>query len=200
MATIERQRVSKGTSLIFFALFLTISSCSESTPDRDFAIEDLLIAPSAFPSSWRVLAQGRPHDQKEKRAIEATGFYLDTGLPELTGADLSIYRYQSVQSACSAFDKWERREFNSSSIGSLTPWGTPPELSYKSPIADQSRFACHISSITETTICQFMGQYEEFMVAFYTGFDAQHMTYSDVQRILEAIDARMAHYLKGKIH
>ena len=192
--------MSKRALLFLLGLLLVLSACSENAPHRDFSVEDLLVDPSVFPSSWRLVAEGIPPDQEEKWATEANGFSLDTGLPDLTPADLSIYRYKSVRSASSAYDKWEPRNFNSSSIGAQTPWEAPPELPYESPTADKSRFACHISSITQTTICQFMGQYEEFLVIFYTGFDGKHMTFADLQRILQAIDARMAHYLKGKIH
>jgi hypothetical protein len=186
------------TLLFLLGLLLVLSACSENAPLRDFSIEDLLIDPSEFPSSWRLVAVGIPPDQEERWASEANGFSLDTGLPELTGADLSIYRYKSIRSASSAYDKWEPRDFNSSSIAAQTSWEAPPELPYESPTADKSRFACHISSITKTTICQFMGQYEEFLVVFFTGFDGEHMTYADLEHILQAIDTRMAHYLSGQ--
>ena len=179
-------------------LVLITSSCSADRVRSDLVMEDLLIEQSCFPPGWYVVvANAVPSEKRERRAEDAIGIWLEPSSPDLTGAGYEVYRYKSIPAARSAFDKWVKREFNSSSIGSLTAWEVPSELPYRSSVADRSRLGCHVSGITGTRICQFMGQYDEFMVIFYTGFGEQHMTYAALEHILQTIDERMTLYVKN---
>jgi len=44
-----------------------------------------------------------------------------------------------------------------------------------------------------------IGQYDEYFVIFNTYMSPDFMTYEDLERVLRAIDERMAHYLAEDI-
>lgn len=78
------------------------------------------------------------------------------------------------------------------------PWSVPAELPYQSSVADRFRFACYGRDGSSVQICQAVGQYEEYIVAFDIHMDSEHpdcMSFKDLEGILIAIDERMALYL-----
>jgi len=44
-------------------------------------------------------------------------------------------------------------------------------------------------------MCNMIGQYEEYFVRFNSHISPDFMTYADLERVLKAIDERMALYL-----
>jgi hypothetical protein len=75
-------------------------------------------------------------------------------------------------------------------------WSTPDQLRYQSPVAEQVRFACSTEADDGRQVCQAVGQYGRYMTRFHTFMTLNTMTLSDFERILVAIDERMAFYLQ----
>jgi hypothetical protein len=168
-------------------------------PERAFEIEDLLVDVSDFPANWYVNAPPAPMPhcdgaittQKEDIHI---GFRAKS--PTHIAAGQTVYRFGARWLAAAEYSDRLPIEFNSNSVASLTPWETPPELPYRSPVADQFHFACHVNAVlTPQTVCAAMGQYEEYLLISHSIMDPEYMTFADLERILVAIDERMALYL-----
>ncbi len=161
----------------------------EPVPTPAFPIEKLLLDESAFPEGWG--QQGTPsYKNAYTLGVERTGV---TFINRVVAVH-EVYRFSSAERAISKYpgsnDSWwfSPRE-------GWGPWSVPAELPYQSPVADQFRFACYTEQQTGRQACQAVGQYEQYLVRFHTFMWPETMTFADLQRILVAIDERMAFYL-----
>jgi len=181
-------------SVVMSVLLLILGACSTQAypPERPFEIEQLLIDDSFFPSGWAIDPEG-PFVPPQAplggyNSIERIGlnFYVQNGV-----AIEDIHRFRSKDESAEEFKRWQETRFSQREID--TPWTVPRELPYRSLVADQFYFAC--AQEGGTPMCRFLGQYEEYLVLFNTQMSPRSMSYTDVERILRAIDERMAHYL-----
>jgi hypothetical protein len=120
------------------------------------------------------------------------GFTADS--PIRIGAGHTVYRFSARWKAAAAYSEQLPVNF-ANSAAAVTPWEAPEDLPYESAVADQFHFACHRTTLGPNTVCQAMGQYEEYLVVFHTHIAPDYMTYADLGQILIAIDERMAFYL-----
>jgi hypothetical protein len=176
----------------------------DPAPERLFEIEELLIGVSAFPADWRVASPAAPEPHYDgaittQREDIQIGFKANS--PALLVAGHRVYRFGASWKAAAAYSEQLPVQFNSNSVASLTPWESPEELPFESAVADQFHFACHVDAIgTPATVCLAMGQYQEYLVLFHTIMDTDYMTFADLERILVAVDERMALYLGKDTH
>lgn len=169
-------------------------------PRRDFRIEELLIDESVFPEGWKVDPAGPSAPAKAPlgglKSIERTSlhFYIwgVSGEQIWSGvAGEQIHRFWSVNDAVEEFERQMGLAF---AVGKYdTPWVVPAELPYQSSAADRVFFACSVHG--SIPMCRMIGQYDEYFVIFNTHMSPDFMTYEDLERVLQAIDERMAHYL-----
>jgi hypothetical protein len=75
-----------------------------------------------------------------------------------------------------------------------TDWYIPSEYNYNSSVVDNHQFRCQTHKPSGVENCQFVGQYETYIVRFHT-YVSPIMTYDDQARILQAIDNKMARCL-----
>jgi hypothetical protein len=76
-----------------------------------------------------------------------------------------------------------------------TDWYIPSKFNYNSPIVTHYRFGCRTYRPSGVESCQLVAQYGVYLVRFHT-FMSSIMTYDDLERILQAIDDKMAKCLK----
>lgn len=185
---------------IIGGLVLAVAGCVRPAPTREFTIDDLLINQSVFPAGWYTSAPPAPVQIVDGAIIadESIKITFTVDDPDWHTAGLEIYRFSSEYGAAREYRSQLSVLFNSRSTAALTPWETPAELSYESPVANQSHFACGRSSITGKMGCRFLGQYDEYLVVF-ASVVGPRMDFADLERILQAIDGRMAHYLTEDI-
>jgi len=159
-----------------------------------FPIQDVLLDESVFPEGFRAV---RPFDPEDRLPAEqvARHFLTEKCHPLMVGAGQQVYRfYGGAQSAAEAYPQ-EIAIWLSPNRGD---WSIPPELSYESVVADQYRFGCYPEQETATVECQAVGRYGEYIVLFDAELDPDHpecLSFTDLERILVAIDERMALYL-----
>lgn len=190
------------------ALSLLLVSCGLLAPLRPtpsprpepIALLDLLIDRSVFPAGWRSDAKPESLSRSFPRSEESLGIWLRIRSINSVASHY-IVRYRDAFDAAYEYEEEHGREFGLALI--LTPWAAPAGLSYESTIADQFRFACATSegfsrSYPPFYECVAVGRYEEFVSVFSTVVDPDHMTYTDLRRILTIIDKRMARYVKGE--
>jgi hypothetical protein len=165
---------------------------------REFEIAELLLDAQVFPAGWHV-SQG-PRQYGEDRAGKDNR-YIEFSSRNATKHSMHmIFQYQDDSAASYWYAEYLPAEFRSALR--LTPWETPIDLQYQSHVADQFRFACADfqyadadGNLNRYTRCTAMAQYDEYVSVFFTYISLESMTYSDLERILKAIDERMAHYL-----
>lgn len=196
MATCGRAiEVSDSLFVVVLGLLMLLSACQTSAPERGFAAQDLLIDEGVVPPGWS-LYKG-PTDILANEGQAAGAFItFHTDAPVIVRAGENVYQYASRRKAARHYARFERDYFNDDSVYNLTPWELPAELPYGSSVANQSRFGCAEKSFGyRSTICGFLGQYEEFLVfstATVAAEGEQYMTMAELEPILRAIDQKMA--------
>jgi hypothetical protein len=181
-------------------LLLGMVSCSLSralpTPTPPAVpIHDCLVDVSVFPQGWSADFSPHQYDLPGRvlpgRAQEGVSIQLRSkGFGALAHHD--VLRYQNKQRAADEYHRQQPGVFFSA--GRLTPWEAPEALSYESPIADQFRLACaDIEVAGRFRLCTAQGQYDEHLSTFSTWVSPDYMTYANLERVLKAIDERMAH-------
>ena len=162
---------------------------------------DLMIDVSVFPEDWDVCVGPSPppdHIQSERGELEFlyVGFCPEGFEGGIGGAEHDVFRYApGLDVALAYYLDFSRREFSNRYM--ITPYATPGEWSYESPVADRFKFACAelepFRVTRRTRTCTALAQYEEYISVF--GAHMSYMTLEDMERILVAIDERMALYL-----
>jgi hypothetical protein len=174
-----------------------------SARERTFADADLLIEAHNMPEHWAVAEYSATTRDEEGQISGAyiSFYYTETAFFVRGGED--IYRYGSISRADRHYRRLEDSVFtpNIRQTVSVVPEG----FTFSSITADQWRFACHESTFSPTpefgnvrTICQFLAQYDEFIVYFTitTQVEDEAMTTIDqVQSIIETIDQKMGRFL-----
>jgi hypothetical protein len=188
--------------LLFSVLMLcTVAGCSATpTPKvRDFRIDDLLIDLSIFPSGWYV---DSPPSHTTDSKGQVDGRYIQFRSEGFVARSMhTVYQYRDSRTAA----YWYREYLPFGSAERLTSWEVPSELPYESKVAAQFRFACADfrqnpgDDSERLRACLAAGQYDEYVSIFSISMSpddmAEHIPYSYLERILKAIDERMAHYL-----
>jgi len=180
----------------YYGLYLQVACTGGGSPARSFGVEELLLDESAFPEGWKTRGPFEPDDglPAERVAVDFDAYpNPDTSL----AAWQEVYRFWGGTRCADIgyrseglvwFAPWPGRG----------PWRPPTELSYQSAVAGRFRLECCAPEGSSMQTCQAMGEYEEYLVVFRVDVDARypdHMGFGDVERILVAIDKRMAVYL-----
>lgn len=158
----------------------------ETAPERSFTTKELLIGLSEMPPGWTVSnGPTKLKDDVSSKDASIVVFQADTSAIR-RGAMQRAYRYRSSSGAKRMYEEYIRPgQFGT----------TPPEWTYQSPVADQSYFACYDYEGREPLNCEWSGRYEEYVVAFGSWIIPDRMSLQDMERVVRAIDARMAQYL-----
>jgi hypothetical protein len=162
---------------------------------------DLLIDGSVFPEGWYVCIGPAPppeHIHSERGELEFlyVGFCPEGFEQGIGGAEHDVFRYApGLDVTLAYYLDFSRREFSNRHM--VTPYAIPGEWSYHSPVANHFKFACAelepFGLGPRIRTCTAVAQYGEYISVF--GAHMSHMTLEDMERILTAIDDRMALHL-----
>jgi hypothetical protein len=164
-------------------------------------IYDLVIDASVFPPSWYTcLGPLRPPERARGDRLEQDMLYagfcpvgFDQGIG---GAQHAVFDYGDELGGAIAF-RWDFSRHEFSNRYTVSPFAVPEQWSYRSPVADRFKFACaEVEPFGEdrpVLSCEALAQYDEYISLFSA--QLSHMTLEDLERILVAIDERMALYL-----
>lgn len=198
--------VAKSSVLVGFVLVLVSSviSCvcfevSYGYPPPAFANEELLLDESSFPEGWQ--ANEWTYNPRERLPADQTGrSYTRHDCPRYSvSASHSAYRFfEGANSAVGAYQQYVPIWF--APREGWEPWTVPAELPYQSTVADEFHFGCRTEQGDGAQFCQAVGRYDEYIVRFHIHMDSEPeypdcMSFADLERILVAIDDRMAFYL-----
>ncbi len=179
------KRVRVGTVLIITGMLL-LSACTQRAPERYFTTMELLIGLSDMPEGWQVSdGPDRAEDYISREDASGIVFIAQTSSPRQT-ASHRVYRYDSSAQAKRVYERL---------VLPTEEGESPPTWTYQSSLAEQSHFACYDYEGREPPVCTWSGRYEEYIVVFQTWLIPDRMSLTDVERIINVIDARMALYL-----
>ena len=162
-------------------------------------LDDLMVTRADFPQGWAASGGGpitkREHQEGSQENQSASFRPESLGWMDPLGALHTVYRYRNPYQAMDAYFQEHRGLYQVRRDTSA--WTVPPDWSYRSPIADQFEFACaHISNIVYSgTTCIAKARYDEFISVFSAELGSPYLTHADLERVLRAIDERMARAL-----
>ncbi|TKJ29857.1 MAG: hypothetical protein CEE40_07205 [Chloroflexi bacterium B3_Chlor] len=150
---------------------------------------------SVFPLGWHICAGPSRIPELERGESESwyMGFCPEGFDGHIGATQHELLRYRNKAEAGHSFP---RHGFLNRDL--VTPWAVPRTWSYESPLADHFKVACADVNILGVIYrnCQAVAQYDEY-ISFLNGYvGPQSMTLGDLERILVAIDERMAFYLE----
>lgn len=191
-----------GVSLV---LCLVISStilvgCKPKI-SRPFAPIDLIISVSYFPDGWEMSGDKQPSppgdlvpgsDENDRY----TSYKLVNNKYNL--ARHYVLQFDDADEAADWYIEEFPYYFNSNSMAVDEPWRTPPEATFASSFADQYFLGCTINNVDgRKQVCQFMGQYEEFVTIFSASVRSDTMTLAEFEEIVKGIDVTMMSHLQS---
>lgn len=176
------------------SIYLQVGCTGDDSPPRGFRMEQLLLDESAFPEGWR--AYEWTFNPRERLPAQQVGrsYYRHKCPYSSVVAGHEAYRFVGG-ARCADIAYRSRIPVWFARMEGWGPWSVPSELRYQSAIADQFQFACRAAQDSSVQACQFVGQYEEYVVVFETFISRDCMTLGDLGWILVGVDERMAFYL-----
>ena len=182
----------KGSWIVIGIIVLALVILNLDKLRRYLPIENLLIDVNAFPPGWQA------SDQGPKRVPQAPlggrgsirSISLPFYCPDLAGAHEEIYLFRDSQEASRYYASRAQRTFRKTDFDDL--WTIPDELPFRSSNAEQSYFACDLSSsATPMQGCTYIAQYGPYIVLFDIDWiPGYSMNYADLEKILQAIDEK----------
>ena len=171
---------------------------------RDFALRELFIDLTTLSPDCRIYEGPMPLSYEENAGAEEALFawfhcYHPPEPPD--GGMYAIYRFRDSQTAAKRYRNlaagwWF---YNADRV---TPYEVPDWMQYRSPVANQFRFACADFyggyPKVRSERCVAVGQYEEYVAAFSISISPPESMGDHamlLEQILQAIDERMAHFL-----
>lgn len=109
-------------------------------------------------------------------------------------ASQMVLRFQNERGAEIKFTDLRHTEFRDDLYNNAR-WLVPSELPYRSPVAAQFYLACLRTEDDSTPSCQAIGRYSKYVTLFSAKLHSDLMTFADLERVLRAIDERMARVL-----
>lgn len=200
-----RKRALNCVGLLFVCIALatlcTVVSVWPKTRTRPVDMHDLMVDVSVFPQGWYVFFGPATIPERARRGERGSlyiVFYPEGFESGIDGAYHEVYRYRNETDAAIAFySEFLGNEFPNLREAMITSWAVPEEWSYESSTADRFKFACAEFEILDrlSRSCKAVAQYDEYISVFRTHVSPEYMTLEDLERVLRAIDERMALYL-----
>jgi hypothetical protein len=189
---IRRALMLRKLNLLNLITLVALSACSilgkvDKPIEPTCPIEDLMIDKSLFQEGW--YQEGPP---SERATVIRFGINrLSVGFLSqrhgVVGHDVHEGRSseETEKQYFKEIDSWfAPRE-------GWTDWYIPREFNYQSAIADHYQFRCYTHKASGVETCKMMGQYGVYLTGLYADM-SPIMTYYDLDRILQAIDSKMA--------
>jgi hypothetical protein len=158
-------------------------------------METLMLDRSLFSKDWYQQSLPSERSASVRWGIERLGVSFISQKNGVAGQ--AVYRGRdSNETRAKYFDEitgpgWFHSDENE------TEWYIPSDFTYESTVANNYRFGCQTHKPSGVQSCQFVGQYEVYLIRFRTDMSSI-MTYEDLERILQAIDNKMAQCLEKR--
>ncbi|MGB3904695.1 MAG: hypothetical protein WBB22_07210 [Anaerolineae bacterium] len=182
---------------------LCVASVWPTTRTPPVDMYELTIDLSAFPEAWLlgfgpVHPPGRAQGERGEREMVMVDFYPESHDLGIRAAYHRVFRYRNeLDAAIVYYADFRGGQFLPWHM--ITPWAVPEEWAYESVVADRLKFACGEVDMSPLAAprwdCKAVAQYDEFISVFATELSPDYMTLEDLERILVAIDERMAFHL-----
>ena len=174
---------TKLASIMLIILAIVLGRCTSSPqPLHDCPPESLVLDETVFPLDSRAGELLVPLPDGGGASAGRTIYLGRRGI-----ANHDVYPYKRPEGADQEFRRQKDR-IRSSTIDEQ--WSVPEGFMYSSPIAEQYYVACGVDG--GIPMCIMIAQYDNYFVFFNAHMYPDEMTFEDMERVLRAIDERMA--------
>jgi hypothetical protein len=151
---------------------------------------DLLLDTRAFPQGWVAGPCAPDCSRSEGETHALRSFYL-IGIPGQVLQE--VVRLESVQAATAMFQRARQTDFRDR-VSPNRQFVPPPEIPYRSPIADAYYFGCGIDEVPACKMIMRKGNYfiSVFLNVDRGEVDGHGLKITNIEPILRAVDARVA--------
>jgi hypothetical protein len=190
--------------MVLYLCLWGLVACS-SVPNRQFATYELLIGQEIIPENWRMVEYAQKTLDNEGQEDGSYIIFQKSDAKFFARGGEDIYRYDSRNTAQWHYERF-RKLYLEKGAYDLSNWETPGDFHFKSTLAENWRFACvqhqeilRLDNSSTSVLCQYLAQYDEFLVSFSIKQQAdgqQLISLQDIEKIIKAIDQQMVKYLK----
>ena len=181
-------------ALVQIACTVSVGGRSRPIPTPSIPASELILDTKAFPPDW-ILDPCEPHCEPE--VLSALQSFGIVGIPGHVIQEVLYLGYEDA--AHDEFQSFRRAYFGKSDTRSpSTDFLPPPEVSYRSPIADEQYLGCGVDVVPA---CRAILRYDSYLVYFYFSLDkgfadgkvieTDGLTIEQVEPILRAMDERV---------
>ena len=169
---------------------------SPSPPGWEQDVKDLMVEESAFPSGWQVDIGLEVDDYPRNNHAHREFWLIETS----DSASQDIYRGYTENDAQRRFDDLMDSQFvpkrQLPPTDFYLPFEPPPEITFQSKEADDFYLACGWWAFA---YCQVVARYQNYVVYLrldhettYEGHYTNGLTYQQMEKIIEAMDAKIS--------
>jgi len=174
-------------------------------PGWRLPVSALLVEDDAFPKGWVRMREFPDVPDPTINHVYRSWWNQARGTPG--GADQAIWRAYTTEDAQEKYNKLRRQPILSQSY-TPSPWDTiyvefksPPEINFRSSAADEFYLACGWLGKAECHVIARYHNYVTYMTlsleAEYDGHVSYGLTYSEIEAVVRAMDAKFAEAMKA---
>lgn len=159
---------------------------------------ELMLDLSVLPDGWVMCAGPEPLARRERGERESMMvWFCPPGFDGVGGTHQEVYRYRNEFDAAILYNlEFLQREYPKGNMSA--PWTVPDHWPYQTLVADRFTFACGEPDLGMVIrVCTAAAQYGEYISVLVTHPSPDNTTLEDIERLLTAIDERMAEHLEG---
>jgi hypothetical protein len=179
-------------SLISAAWVVAGCTITNPVPAHPISTSELLLDEQPFPMGWQA-SSCEPYCEREERNGQSGRSFFRTGIPG--HVIQNVFHYSSERAAHVTFDRYKKMNLSEATPHArapFSPFQPPPEINYRSPIADEQYLGCGVDVVSG---CRAGLRYGQYFIYFYFDIDdgqGDGLKIEEVEPILRAIDERVS--------
>jgi len=201
MSLATNKKIKMAVILILFCISLSACSIKSKQNIQPF---ELLIGKEVIPEGWEEVEYSEETAENEGQEIGSYIIFQQTDSEFFVRIGESIYKYSSIRKAKWHYNRFLKNFFNKNYYD-LTEWVKPYDFNFESAYTDNWQFACAIKQeifqldeSKTSEICQFIAQYDEFLV--YSSIkkasdDVEHLSYIEILNLIIEMDRNITEKL-----
>jgi hypothetical protein len=174
-------------------------SITNPVPAHPVSTSELLLDEQPFPMGWQA-SSCDPYCEREERNGQSGRSFFRTGIPG--HVIQNVFHYSSERAAHVTFEGYKSMNLSEATPSArepFSPFQPPPEISYRSPIADEQYLGCGVDVVPG---CRAGLRYGQYFVYFYFSLESGYvgtrkiqnsgLKLEEIEPILRAMDERVS--------
>jgi len=192
-------RFKLGLNIIILGLMIAGCTVTNPVPAYPVSTSELLLNAEPFPTDWEV-NPCEPYCERAERNGQSGRSFGIVGIPG--HVIQNVFHYSSERAAHTTFDRYKKMNLSEATPharGPFSPFQPPPEINYRSPIADEQYLVCGVDVVPA---CVASLRYGQYFIHFYFSLESGYvdgrkiessgLKLEEIEPILRAMDERVS--------